>query len=290
MKKIILVILAIVLCLSLCSCDSLLQKAKSAVTGTEVSERPKDYVTTLENEEYVYELYESYIKLAEYLGEEKDVIVPSEIDGKPVKVIGSFCYYETDLISVKIPSSVETIEEGAFYYVEGLTSVVIPDNVTILEPRAFGWCVALESVKIGNGITEIPDYCFNYCSALKTVTIPSNITKIGVRAFSYCDQLSDITVPDTVESVGDRAFVGCPVLEYVTFKNDSVELGANMFLETPNVVIIANENSNAYNYCVDNNLRWSTSKSVEAIQLGNPNEESESSDISDESVSESEDE
>lgn len=270
MKKIALVILAGLLCFTLCSCENLLQKAKSAVTGEEISEMPEDYLTTLENESYSYELYKTYVKVIKYLGEETEVTVPEKIEDLPVTVIGSLCFHDTeaDVTTVTIPSSVTEIEESAFYLAESLTAITIPDSVTKIGSRAFAWCNALETVVIGSGVTEIPEYCFNHCSALTSVQIPAGITKIGLRAFSYCEKLEEQTVPLNVSAVGERAFVGCPSLKYVVFENNAVSLGTKLFENTDNVVIISAEESTGKKYCEENNLRWSTSKDIEAITLG----------------------
>lgn len=267
MKKILLLLLAAILCLSLCSCDTILKKAKTAVTGEEESEMPEDYIATLENDQFSYEVYEEYIKLTKYTAIETSVEIPSEIDGKPVTTIGSLCFHDTEALvtSVNIPSSVTTIEESAFYYADHLLTIRIPDSVTKIGSRAFAWCNSLESVSFGAGVTEIPDYCFNHCASLTTLIIPSKITKIGIRAFSYCDNLIEMVVPSNVLEVGERAFAGCPMLEFVTINNDSVQLGKNIFEECERLSVIASENSNAMNYCAEYQLRWSTSKDIEAI-------------------------
>ncbi len=284
MKKTALLLLIAMLCICLCSCDSLLQKAKSAITGEEISQMPEDYVTTIEGEEYTYELYKTYIKLTAYVGEETEITIPKEIDDRPVTVIGSLCFFETGVTSVTISKNIDTIEASAFYYADALTSIVIPDTVKNIGMRAFGWCNALESVTIGKGISEIPDYCFNHCISLTSVEIPDNVKSIGLRAFSYCDNLSDQIVPENIESVGELAFAGCPALEFVTFENDDVSIGADAFVDCENVVVIAGVDSKPYKYCAENNLRWSTSKSVEAITLGNSENSSsdESVDVSEE--------
>lgn len=271
MKRLLLVVLVLTMCLSLCSCDNLLQKAKSYITGQEISQMPEDYVTTLENDEFIYELYKTYVKITEYKAEATEVKIPSEIDGKPVKVIGSLCFFETaPVTSVEIPDSVETIEASAFYYAENLVSITIPDSVTTIEMRAFAWCNLLESVKLGSGITEIPEYCFNHCISLKNIEIPDNVAKIGARAFSYCQKLSEVTVSKNIESVGDRAFVDCDALEYLIIENDAVALGVNLIENSDKAVIIAAENSASYQYCAENGIRWSTSKSVDAVILEKP--------------------
>ncbi len=270
MKKILVLLVAVTLCISLCSCDTILKKAKSAVTGEQESEMPDDYIATLENEQFTYELYDSYVKLTKYIapeGSDTIVYIPSEIDGRPVTCIGSLCFYETEnaVTQVIISSSVTTIDENAFYYVDGITEITIPDSVTKIGSRAFAWCNNLETVTIGSGIEEIPEYCFNHCSSLKTVSIPAQITKINTRAFSYCNAMTEVVIPQTVTELGERVFDSCSNLEYVYFEGESTVLGNDVFEKCEKNVVISTESSSAKKYCEDNGLRWSTSKDIEAI-------------------------
>ena len=89
MKKVLLLFLAVMICFVLCSCDSILKIAKSAITGEEVSEPPADFIKTAETFNYVYEEYQSYIKLTEYIGDETEIVIPDEIEGKTVTTIGA---------------------------------------------------------------------------------------------------------------------------------------------------------------------------------------------------------
>lgn len=286
MKRALLILLACFVCLSLCSCQSLLKKAKAYVTGAEESEPPSDFLESRVSDDYSYDVYKSYIKLTGYLGEETVITLPSELDGRPVTVIGALTFFErAKVTSVTIPDSVTAIEESAFYYADALTSIVIPDSVTSIGTRAFAWCNELSSVRLGAGITAIPDYCFNHCASLESVNINANITKIGVRAFSYCDSLAELTLPYGVESVGERAISYCGSLEYVTFAGVSTELGDALFEGSDNVTVIAPKGSTAMTYCAEHGLRWSTSKSIEASVPGEGEDDSsgesdESGDIS----------
>ena len=85
-----------------------------------------------------------------------DVIIPSEIVGKPVTIIG----------------------EEAFDGHDSLTSVTIPDSVTSIGVRAFQ-NTSLTSVTIGNGVTSIGDGAFTDCGSLTSVTIPDSVISIG---------------------------------------------------------------------------------------------------------------
>ncbi len=269
MKKFLLLTLAIMLCLSHCSCTSLLANVKSMITGEAVSKPPEDFVAEGKNDEYGYEIYDSYIRITKYTAEATEVKIPSEIDGRPVTVIGSLCFYQTtEITTVEIPSSVEKIESQAFYCATKLTKIVVPDSVQFIGERAFAWCSALESVELGEGIAEIPNYCFNSCTSLASVKINSGITQIGLRAFSYCDKLKEVEIPSSVEKVGERAFENCTSLEFAVFNNSSAEIGEKCFENSPNVAVIAQKNSAVMDYCESNGLRWSESKDVEATVIG----------------------
>ncbi len=270
MKKLLLLLLVFIICLSLCSCESLLKKAKSMVTGEEAPRMPDDYVATLQNEDFEYELYEDYIKIIKYLGEDIAVDIPKKIDGTKVKVIGSFCFHSTKakIVSVNIPDSIEEIEEGAFYLSENIKEITIPDSVKKLGPRVFAWCNGLEKINWGTGVTAIPDYCFNHCVSLAEITIPDCITSIGLRSFSYCEKLEEVKISAEVQNVGDRSFEECQNLKYVVFEGVETSLGKELFTKSPDVVIISPENSAAMEYCKENKLRWSSSKDIEATIFG----------------------
>lgn len=273
MKKTLLIILALIMCLSLCSCERLLKKAKAYVTGTEESEPPADFLESRKNELFEYDLFKDHVTITAYIGESGSVTIPSEIDGRAVTAIGSLAFFEcADVTSVHIPSSVNEIQESAFYCCDKLTTVLVPNSVKTIGNRAFAWCNSLKTVSLGNGVEAIPDYCFNHCESLVTVVIPSGIKSIGVRAFSYCDNLKEISIPASVASVGDLAFTGDPALEYVSFSSGAgPSLGKKVFENSPGVILVAPEESNAKAYCIEYGLRWSTSKATEAIIPADPN-------------------
>ena len=94
------------------------------------------------------------------------VVIPSTVTwkGNTYKVTSisreSFAYC-TELESVTIPSSIETIEDYAFEYCESLTDIIMEE-----------------------GVKTISDGAFLNCIALTCVTIPSSVTNIGINVFS----------------------------------------------------------------------------------------------------------
>ena len=88
----------------------------------------------------------------------KNVVIPAEIDGKPVTSIGNSAFYNKSLTGLVIPGSVKSIGDNAFY-VNELTSVVIPSSVTSIGDSAFS-NNQLTSVVIPGSVKTIGDGAF----------------------------------------------------------------------------------------------------------------------------------
>lgn len=131
--------------------------------------------------------------LVGYTGEGGDVVIPSEINGNKVTVIG----------------------EDVFYGCDSLRSVSIPNSVTSIESGAFADCSNLKSVGIPGSVTKIGAAAFDYCSSLKSIDIPGSVTDIGSWAFRCCESLEGISIPKSVTSIGTYVFQGCYNLESI---------------------------------------------------------------------------
>ena len=97
--------------------------------------------------------------IVEYYGEDKDVIIPFEIEGKKVTSIGERAFSENKLTSVVLPDSITSVDEGAFA-INQLTSIVIPESVTTIKMSAFSGN-QLTNVLIPNGVTSIEGEAFS---------------------------------------------------------------------------------------------------------------------------------
>lgn len=223
MKKITALILVISLCACLCSCGGSLIDTVKGYLGKDTVERPADYIETKQNELYEYDVHKKYIVLVEYLGSEPDVVVPTEIDGKPVTVIGSSCFYRnTALQTVIVPEGIQKIENAAFYCCSSLRRAKLPESCTSYGEKLFSWCTSLEEIILPTGMTEIPDYAFNYCSSLTDIVWNSTVTHIGVRAFSFCEGLTSVEIPESVLTIDEFAFYECGTLQSVTLPPHTV--------------------------------------------------------------------
>ena len=157
--------------------------------------------------------------------------------------IGEWMFYYSNLKSVFIPKSVETIEKMAFYACKSLTYVTFEKGSQLKTIGgwssydyfgAFAGCISLTSIEIPASVETIEAMAFYNCSKLETVTFEkgSMLKTIGggcgsttysyYGAFSNCSSLTSIEIPASVEIIEPAAFYNCPKLETVTFEKGSM--------------------------------------------------------------------
>lgn len=261
------------LTLSLCACSGdfdLKEFIKKYMTDEGLVSRDPGYIETLKNDEYTYEVYEDHILLTSYIGEATEVDVPAMIEGLPVTVIGSLCFYSgnDEVTSVTLPSTVTRLDDSAFYLCTVLTEVDLPDSIKSMGERCFGWCESLISVKLPSGLRQIPQYCFNYCTSLESIEMPVSCTRIGTRAFSYCRSLTDVALPSSVSELGSKAFSKCTALDYLHLPDSLTEIGDGIIDGSPECLVIASASSSAAMYCDANSIRFYTTFEAAAEAKG----------------------
>jgi hypothetical protein len=109
------------------------------------------------------------VEIIGYHGDGGAVGIPSEIDGKPVKSIGSSAFYGKTITSVTIPEGVTTIRDRAFKNCRALTSVTIPASVTDIEYAAFAHCGVLKEVHFEGHAPVLGDSFVNRNDAALTL-------------------------------------------------------------------------------------------------------------------------
>ena len=139
--------------------------------------------------DYDYFINDLGVVLTKYNGNDKEVIVPSEIDGKAI---------------VKI--------EGTFYSNNSIEEVILPEGITIIGEQAFYGCTNLKNVILPKSTEIIDNYAFAYCG-IKEIILPANTHYINEGAFLGCSNLTAIksyVEPITMDGkalfIGQRAF------------------------------------------------------------------------------------
>ena len=106
--------------------------------------------------------------------------------------VGEFCvtiYSSECIMSITLPDSLITIENGAFHDCQELRSIELPYGVISIGASVFYNCYKLESVTLHNGVEMIDEYAFAGCRSLKSIQIPDSVVEIGKHAFSGCKEI-----------------------------------------------------------------------------------------------------
>ena len=120
------------------------------------------------------------------------ITVPQFFEGKTVVAVADNAFKgNSDIISIKLPSSVSSIGKNAF-----------------------AWCRRLETV-IGGGLVEIGAKAFAGCDSLADLGLGKKLKRIGAKAFAYCPSLTSAYLPDSVYEMGAAVFEGCRNLDTV---------------------------------------------------------------------------
>lgn len=210
-----------------------------------------------------YEAQGGNVCITGYTGSDAIVMIPAEIEGKPVV----------------------SIAENAFMGAADIAVLVIPDSVTSIGDRAFSACPALSTVTLGSGVDEIGSMAFSACPTLQSffvsddnktfndinnslfqgtelvtyaggseaeipegttsvrrgafmgkteitaVDFPSSgLVSLGDYAFSGCTSLKNVVIPSTVTYTGTGCFAGCYGLEEVFLSRSCSSVRSSTFL------------------------------------------------------------
>ncbi|MGI6224153.1 MAG: leucine-rich repeat domain-containing protein [Prevotella sp.] len=130
---------------------------------------------------------------------------------------------------VTIPHCVSCIGDSALAF-SRITSLKIDSTVTTIEPNAFGNCMHLTQVKLPDGLEQISDLTFAHCHLLETINIPATIKQIGAHAFEDCRSLTEMILPDSISSIGDLALSFCPELKNLILGSGIDSVGVHPLL------------------------------------------------------------
>jgi hypothetical protein len=260
-----------------------------ALSGAEVLEL---YNTEAD---WQYAIVDGNATITHYLGAGGAVLIPSELNGLPVRKVGKawldgqvytwptiFGLNNSTITSITIPNSVTTISDGAFSYLPNLTSVILGNNITNIGQYAFQECYKLENISLPTNLSKIGFAAFRLCTKIKEITVPRTVNKIEDYAFLNCSILDNVVIQNGVGAIGVGAFEGCSNLKLVyiptsvTNNDPSAFPSTTMFLNQKNIIGILN-NTEAFNVVssdsniiasVKNNNNLYTTNQIHNLGLG----------------------
>jgi hypothetical protein len=147
--------------------------------------------------DWTYSVSNNEATITGYTGAGGAVTIPSEVNGIPVKNIGSV--FEGSGYQPIFESEYD--EYGNSDGNSSITSVVIPYGVVNISPYAFTGCIGLTNISLPASCSSIGSSAFESCLNLTSVSIPNSVTSIGSMAFGSCERLYYVFISDSLFGV-----------------------------------------------------------------------------------------
>ena len=153
---------------------------------------------------------------------------------------------EIDLSGVSLSngSAIVSVPAKEFQSCKGLKKIILPSTVRTIEEGAFDKCSSLETLGIGTAVdgvvaldqvTLIGNSAFSECISIQKVEFgkfDSRLTKLELKAKAFvgCTALSEIEIPiKDAEKIGASVFENCANLQTIGLHNDIQYIGSSVF-------------------------------------------------------------
>lgn len=175
--------------------------------------------------------------------EDSVFIIPSEIDGHPVKSVDFKAFFGERCIKVlEIPNSVTTIREYAFQYCKNIERLKLSSKLEHLGQEAFSCCSKLSSpIELPATLKGIGGKTFESCYSLKSVSIKSSFT--GTNTFIGCRNLTSVDISNNTKSLDGGVFRGCTGLQSLVIPENVTTIGGHAFSDCKSL------QQRLYRYC-----------------------------------------
>ena len=212
---------------------------------------------------------ETGVVITGYVGEATELEIPRYISGGKVTGICTGVFKNnSSILTVVIPSTIESIEEGAFnnssnlkvyceanekpqgwherWNINGRTIVWGYKSRMGTNESGFEWASVANGVLItgyvgigtsldipaqinGSTVIGIAPYAFYFRVTITSVAIPNTIETIGEKAFYNCTSLKSVNMGTSVSSIGANAFYYCVELEEIELGKSVSSIGSYAF-------------------------------------------------------------
>lgn len=120
------------------------------------------------------------ILIESYKGDNEIVVIPKEINGKPVVDIAALAFGNDSIVkAIMIPETVKEITK-VFINNENL-EIIIAEGLEIAGESMATLCTSLHTVILGDKLVKIEESSFGGCPKLTKLTIPATLTHMTVE-------------------------------------------------------------------------------------------------------------
>ncbi len=233
MKKKLSLILAAVMLVS--SCNTAEMQTESEIVTTTTTEAAA--TDEIECTDFDYTTYINSITIRQYLGNEKNVVIPAEIEGKPVTKFTEDFLKGTDIEEITFSEGITEIP--SMKYCDNLKIINLPSTTEHIE--TFRFCSGLQEINISEnefyksveGVLYTADETTLVafpCGRTGSFNIPKTVKNIGKHAFESSG-LSEIILSEQGEvcEIEDYAFYNCTSLTDIVLPANVNKIGFSAF-------------------------------------------------------------
>ena len=188
-------------------------------------------------DDYVFYFDLGNYTLIKYLGDEKNLELPNELDEIKEYIIGEGAFVNSNIESIVIPDSVYKIDDYAFYNCKNLSKITLGKNLSYIGYNSFYYCENLKII-INNSSLNIyvGSYDYGYIAYYASMVIEDDeINILNSSNFNYIEQDDNIYL---ISYSGNDKNITIP-----KFDNKKIILGEKLFYLNKNIEnVILNEN------------------------------------------------
>lgn len=194
----------------------------------------------------------NYIMITGFDDSIKHLVIPSYINGAPVKMLGYASFARKNIESVEMPDTLTKIGPQAFAGCCNLKEISFPDSVKEIGYDVCCACKNLEKVKWSQSTINIYSSAFQFCNNLKSITNIDSVERIMKNAFNKTG-FTSFRIPPKLKVLSYFAFGGCDNLRVVKM-NHLPEIHENVFLNSEKVQIDCGGNEFVKKWAQINNI------------------------------------
>ena len=233
MKKTITLLVALVMCLSLCACGGGNDEKTPAANETPAvnpgsnganSESKDDEIPSVDSAAILKE--GACGSTATFKLYDNGVLVIS--GSGSIDRDSPFKSYNDYIKFVRIEEGITEIAVGAFKDLDSFSVVELPTTLKKIGSNAFNGCFKLKYINFPDGLEYIGEGAFGITS-IKELYLPDSLTKIENHTFSHNDDLEFVYIPGSVKMIGEFVFSGCDSLEVIILGEGVERIGSNSF-------------------------------------------------------------
>lgn len=181
------------------------------------------------------------VRITNYHGKERDVIVPYKIGGLRVNELSAKAFMNTQLDRVQIPNGV--VKAGRDLFSQStVREVIFGSGLDVIPARAFFGCDKLEHIILPDTVWWIKNEAFYLCKSLEYIKFPDSLSHIAIRAFAGCG-LKGFSMRYPTRLHGGSEFAGTPLYrnyKLIATRNDEkfldiILVGRNAKIKLPKV-------------------------------------------------------